>query len=96
MRELFNIKLLAALIAAGVLAFIAFLLLSAYSDEFRSGSDGRGHALSNSAIGFSGIVQLVDGVGGEARLLRTTASNDNDDLLVLVLDRMSSAKAKRS
>jgi hypothetical protein len=86
MRELFNVKLLIALVVAGVLAFAAFILLSVYADDFRGRSDGRGHALSVSAIGFQGIVRLVELSGGKTKLLRSEATNDSDDLLVTVLE----------
>ena len=90
--RLFNPKLLAALIVAGVMAFVAFVLLSAYADDFRSGRDGRGHALSVSAVGFQAVVRLVDLTGGRSRLLRSEAANDTDDLLVVVLEPQTSAK----
>jgi hypothetical protein len=92
MRELFNIKLVIALVVAGVFAFAAFILLSVYADDFRGRSDGRGHALSVSAVGFQGIVRLIELSGGKTRIVRSQTDNDSDDLLVLVLEPRVSQK----
>lgn len=96
MRELFNIKLLIALVVAGVFAFVAFILLSVYADDFRSRSDGRGHALSVSSVGFQGIVRLVELSGGKTKIVRSQTDNDTDDLLVLVLEPQVSRKQAES
>lgn len=48
--------------AAGIVAFAALLLLGAYAPDFRNGRNGGAHALSTSAIGFRGIVDLIDGL----------------------------------
>jgi hypothetical protein len=92
MRELFNIKLLIALVVAGVFAFVAFILLSVYADDFRGRSDGRGHALSVSSVGFQGIVRLIELSGGRTKIVRSPTDNDTDDLLVLVLEPQVSQK----
>jgi hypothetical protein len=84
--QIFNPKLVAGLVAAGILAFVAFMLLSAYAEDFRSGRDGRPHALSISAVGFQGLVRLIDGVGGDAQLLRSDDWWDTEDLLVAALE----------
>ena len=54
---------LGLIIAAGVFAFAAFAVLSAYAPELRRGNDGRTHALSKSAIGFAGAVRLLEAAG---------------------------------
>lgn len=84
--QVFNPRLIAGLIAGGILAFAAFVLLSAYAEDFRSGRDGRGHALSVSAIGFKGIVTLVGMVGGNARLIRSERDLDTEDLVVITVE----------
>lgn len=93
MRELFNIRMLIALIVAGIIGFSAFVLFSVYADDLNTRSDERGHALSVSAIGFQGIVRLVDLSGGKSRIVRSLDSDNSDDLLVLVLERQTSPKA---
>jgi hypothetical protein len=83
----------AALVVAGILTFIAFLLLSAYSDDFSSGSDGRPHAFSSSAVGFRGIVRLVEETGGDPLLVRTEADLENEALLVATVEPQTSTEA---
>jgi len=46
--------------AAGITAFAALLLLSAYAPDLRNGRNGGAHALSTSAVGFQGLVELID------------------------------------
>lgn len=84
--QVFNPRLVAGLIAGGIVAFAAFVLLSAYAQDFRSGRDGRGHALSVSAVGFKGIVTLVGLVGGNARLVRSGRNLDTEDLVVVTVE----------
>lgn len=91
--ELFNPRLIAALVAAGIAAFAAFVLLSAYAQDFRSGRDGRAHALSVSAVGFAGIVRLVDDVGGLSWMLRTSAGPEDEDLMVVAVEPMTKPEA---
>jgi hypothetical protein len=53
-----------SLVLVSAFSLLAFLVLSAYAPDLRSGSDGGAHALSTSAIGFAGIVRLLgdDGI----------------------------------
>ena len=89
----FNPRVVVAVVAAGILAFAAFLGLFAYADDFRSGRDGRGHPLSVSAIGFGGIVKLIELQGGQARLIRSPAELDSENLLVVALESRTDGKA---
>ena len=91
--QIFNPRLVAGLIAAGIVAFAAFLLLSAYAEDFRSGRDGRPHALSVSADGFAGIVKLVALTDGDPWLLRSEAELDDEALLVIALEPQTSKEA---
>jgi hypothetical protein len=91
--SVFNPRLVAGIVAAGIAAFAAFLLLFAYADDFRSGHDGRGHPLSVSAIGFSGLVKLIGLQGGDARLIRNPIELDREDLVVVALEERTGAKA---
>jgi hypothetical protein len=92
-RQIFSPKMVAGLIVAGIVAFAAFVLLTAYADNFRSARDGRGHALSISADGFAGIVKLVDLVGGESIILRSAEDIDSGDLLVVALEARTDRKS---
>ena len=47
------------LVLVGVFAFSALMVLSTYAPDLRSGDDGDNHALSHSAIGFAGAVELL-------------------------------------
>lgn len=86
-RNPFDPRLIASLIAAGITAFILFFVLMAYAPEMRgAGRDGRGHALSVSAIGFHGIVELLRLTGGRERLIRDEADLDTEDLVVFALE----------
>jgi hypothetical protein len=58
------------LAGAGVLAFLAWLVLLSFGSQWRSGNDGGGHALSKGATGYAGIVQLLRANGHEVALNR--------------------------
>ncbi len=62
-QRLFSPVVVLAMVLVGVFSFSAFMALSAYAPDLRSGQDGRGHALSKSAIGFAGMVQLLRNKG---------------------------------
>lgn len=85
--ETFDVKVVIGLIAAGVVAFAAFLLLAAYAEDFRSGRDGRPHPLSLSATGFKGLTQLLEATGHGPRLIRSGDGLDTEDLVVAALDQ---------
>ena len=55
----FSPKVLLALIAAGVFATAAYLMLSAYEPDLRASRGGGAHAVSRSAVGYAGIVRLL-------------------------------------
>ncbi len=82
----FSLSVVAGLIAAGVAAFAAFLLLAAYAGDFRSGRDGRAHALSVSAVGFKGLTRLLDAMGDDPAMIRSELDLDTEDLLVIALE----------
>ena len=79
-RGLTTRRVLPALIAASVAAFAAFLLLSAFGDDWRSGADGGAHALSVAGTGFRAVAALDAAArgapgtpGSVSRDLRTSA-----------------------
>lgn len=92
-RRPFDAKLIFGLVAAGLLAFIGFLVLTAYSGDFRSGRDGRAHALSVSAVGFKGITDLVGHIGFESHLVRSPEDHEWEDLLIVTLEMSVNADA---
>ena len=61
--SLFTPRTVLWMVLVGVVSFAAYAVLSAYAPDLRTGSDGRPHALSRSAIGFSAAVRLLQGTG---------------------------------
>lgn len=59
-----------AIILVGVFSFSAFFTLSAFAPELTSGRDGRAHALSQSAVGFAGVVRLERARGNNVSIGR--------------------------
>lgn len=59
-------------------------VLSAYSPELKSGNDGGAHALSNSSVGYSGIVKLLRATGVPVNLSRGRLSPDGGDSLLIL------------
>jgi hypothetical protein len=84
----FNPRLVIGLIAAGVAGFIALLLLVAYGGSLGAGRDGRAHALSVSAVGFKGLVDLV-GEFRETHLIRRRDDFNTENLVVVALEERS-------
>lgn len=62
-RAAFSPRTMMGLVLVGVFAFSAFVVLSVYAPELRSGDDGGGHPLSKSAIGYAGAVRLLQARG---------------------------------
>jgi hypothetical protein len=84
---LFTPRTLVAIVVAGVVGFVTFLVLVAYAGQLRgSGGDGRPNALSNSAIGFSGLHRLIEFGGGRHRLVRDPNELGTEDLLVVMVE----------
>jgi hypothetical protein len=79
----FRFRTVAIMLAIGILGFVATVVLGAYAPDLRSGNNGGGHALSNAAIGFSGIVQLAQETGRNPVIIRDDKRLDGDALVVL-------------
>ncbi|WP_029625172.1 hypothetical protein [Sphingomonas sp. PAMC 26605] len=79
----FNVRTVAILLAVGILAFIGMLVLGAYAPDLRSGRNGGAHALSNAAVGYSGIVRLAEATGRTPRIIRNARQLGGEDLVVL-------------
>ena len=91
--RLFSPKVVLAMLLVGVFSFSAFLALSAYAPDLRSGEDGRGHALSRSAIGFAGLVQLLRDQGRRVLVSRGAVPWPSPRLLILTPEPQSPPKA---
>ena len=71
------------IVAIGVAAFCAMLVLGAYAPDLRSGKNGGAHALSNAATGFSGLVRLAEATGRYPEVMRYDDQLDTEDLVIL-------------
>ena len=89
----FDPRMIAALVTAGLVAFGLFMVLTAYAGDLRSNRDGRAHALSGSANGFKGIVRLIGLSGGKAQLVRSPADLGGEELLVVAAEPNTSPES---
>ncbi len=85
----FQAGAVALMLALGIVGFVGLLVLGAYAPDMRSGKNGGGHALSNSAAGFSGIVQLARATGRNPRIIRNEHEFDTEGLLVITPEAAS-------
>jgi len=85
--DVFRIRTVALMLAIGILGFIGTLVMGAFAPDLRSGHNGGTHALSNAAVGFSGIVQLAEAMGRNPRIIRSAHQFDSEDLLVVTPDQ---------
>lgn len=81
-ETIFRPLTVALMLAIGLLGFIGALMLGAYGPDLRAANDGGGHALSNSAIGFSGLVRLARETGHRVELVRDRHQWGDDGLLI--------------
>lgn len=79
----FRSRTILLIIAVGILAFVAMLVLGAYAPQLRSGRNGGAHALSDAATGYSGIVQLARATGRNPQIVRNQRLLATEDLVVL-------------
>lgn len=81
--ETFRPAVMVLILSVGALAFIAMLVLGAYSSDGKSPQNGGAHALSKAATGFSGIVRLAAATGRNPRIVRSVRELGSEDLVVL-------------
>jgi hypothetical protein len=79
---LFSPKVVLGMILAGVFAFSAFVVLSTYAPDLQSGDDGRAHALSKSAVGYGGLVQLLRAQGEPVVVSRRNLGGQEPGLVI--------------
>lgn len=87
----FNPHVILAVIVAGALALLAYVVLTAFQPQLSSGNNGGNHALSNSATGFAALVELAKESGINADLHRDEGSPGEGALLILTPDAMTRA-----
>lgn len=81
----FNPRLIAGVVAIGIVAFIALWALIALGPQISSGNDGGGHALSKAVPGYAGVVDLIERAGGEVELRRQVETTHDDDYKALLV-----------
>ncbi|MDB5677861.1 hypothetical protein [Sphingomonas bacterium] len=81
--ELFRLRTIIILVCVGVTAFAAMLIATAYAPGTTPKGDGAAHALSNSAVGYSGIIRLTQAAGYDTRVIRDDDGLDGRGLLVV-------------
>jgi hypothetical protein len=89
----FNARVMLWVIGAAILSFVGYLFLSAYAPDLKSGSDGRGHVLSRSAIGYSALVQLQDELGRAPKIIRQKKGLYTEQLVVVMPELGTDPKA---
>jgi hypothetical protein len=83
----FSTRTIVAIVGTGIAGFLLFLLLTAYAGHLRGGGgDPRAHALSKTAVGFHGLVRLVELSGGRSRMVRSEDEHHTRDLLVVMVE----------
>ncbi len=88
----FNGRVMLAIVVAAILSFVGFLFMSAYAPELNQDKTGRSHALSPSAIGYSGLVRLREELGHKPLLIRSEEGLKTEQLVVVTLERRTLAK----
>ena len=79
---LFSPKVVLGMILAGVFAFSAFVVLSTYAPDLQNGDNGDAHALSKSAVGFAGVVRLMQAQGEPVLVSRRDLSRQRPALII--------------
>src|SRR5271167_2015421 len=82
------------LVAVGVFAFSALMVLGAYAPELESGDDGQAHALSKSAVGFGGLARALRLAGDPVLINRgPLPPGSQSGLLIVTPDAATDRKA---
>lgn len=85
--DVFRMRTVALMLVIGIMGFVGTLVIGAFAPDLRSGHNGGTHALSNAAVGFSGIVQLAEATGRDPRIIRSEHLFGSDGLLVATPDQ---------
>lgn len=80
----FSVRIMLGLVVVGIVSFAAFIVLSAFADDLRAPEESGEHAASKSAIGFAGIVQLLQQEGRTVRMSRGSLNQGYHDELAVM------------
>jgi len=64
-------KMIISLVLIGIFSFTSLVTLSGYAGDLRQKNNGQAHALSRSAIGYSGLTRLLGDMDYDVRMART-------------------------
>ncbi|MGZ3196568.1 MAG: hypothetical protein ACXWI1_05545 [Croceibacterium sp.] len=80
--SIFKPATIGLMILVGVVGFFGALVLGTYAPDIEGQGSPGGHALSNSAVGYSGLVQLAAATGRKPAIVRDKRLWTGDDLVV--------------
>jgi len=80
----FSPKVMAAVLVVGLLAFVAFFVANAYDTGPREDLDGGAHAVSKSAVGYAGAVELLKAMGRPVLIARGPVRTSNAKSVLIV------------
>lgn len=80
--QIFRPATIGLMILVGVVGFFGALILSTYAPDLEGNGRPGGHAASNSAVGFSGLVQLAGATGHDPHVVRDEHAWATEDLVV--------------
>lgn len=89
----FSLRTVVIMLAAGLLAAAAFVVLLAYAPDLRNGHDGGAHPLSVGGTGYHGIVELLDEVGTPTTMVRDEDGIVRSGLLIVTLSPATDSEA---
>ena len=73
----FSRSTVVAMLVAGIFSFSTLAVLASFAPDLRQGGDPRAHALSKSAVGFGGLVKLLELRGTPVLISRTRTAPGN-------------------
>jgi hypothetical protein len=82
----FSFRTALILVVVGVFSFSALLVLGAYAPDMQGKNDPGAHALSRSAVGYAGMVQLLHDLGRSAVVARGPVPTGAPSIMVLTID----------
>jgi hypothetical protein len=80
--SIFKPATIALMILVGVVGFFGMTVLGAYAPDLEGAGHPGGHAASNSAIGFSGLVRLAGATERNPQIVRDERAWATEDLVV--------------
>jgi len=89
LAALMSPTMIISLVLIGIFSFTALVTLSGYAGDLRHQNNGQAHALSRSAIGYSGLARLLGDIGYDVQMARTenVKREDENTLRVFTLSR---------